>query len=292
MLQLPDVTLVGVDCLDFDRLQRAAQFCRSGIEYGQVRLLTSLDVSAPDVIRIDPIESLEAYSAFVLKNLAAHVDTEFALIFQHDGFVLNADSWSEEFLKYDYIGAPWWRARRLIVGNGGFSLRSKRLLALTAEDPELAYDGSTPEDWFVCVHLRHALESRGVRFAPPDVGSRFSLEGNQHRGIKWRDEFGFHSLQCTDISSWLEGKHCSGLQNDISEWARKIARKREIRIAAGRQAGGSGAKHDGRARQGQVSAGSPLAAAERDGTAVPSCQELQPARQNGLRKNASRGTSE
>ena len=29
------------------------------------------------------------------------------LIVQDDGFIINKNLWDEEFLSYDYIGAPW-----------------------------------------------------------------------------------------------------------------------------------------------------------------------------------------
>ena len=56
------------------------------------------------------------------------------LIIQHDGFILNHKAWDNEFLNYDYIGAPvYWMGNKLIeVGNGGFSLRSKKLLKIIA----------------------------------------------------------------------------------------------------------------------------------------------------------------
>jgi hypothetical protein len=34
-------------------------------------------------------------------------DTEFAILVHEDGFIVNPECWSDEFLKYDYIGAPW-----------------------------------------------------------------------------------------------------------------------------------------------------------------------------------------
>ncbi len=54
------------------------------------------------------------------------VTTDFNLCVQFDGFAVNAGSWDDVFLDYDYIGAPWpwmWAA----VRNG-----LDRLLAMVA----------------------------------------------------------------------------------------------------------------------------------------------------------------
>jgi len=108
-----------------------------------------------------------------------HVTTPFVLVFQWDGFVLDPGAWTDAFLDYDYIGAPWEEAsappgRR--VGNGGFSLRSRRLLE-ALQDPALAFDPRRPEDKVICRELRPALEARhGVRFAPVELAARFAFE--------------------------------------------------------------------------------------------------------------------
>ena len=80
-------------------------------------------------------------------NLNNYIDSDFVLIIQDDGHIVNPHLWDNEFLNYDYIGAPWpnnkkWKNRfskydekvssNIIrnfnlnnIGNGGFSLRSK-----------------------------------------------------------------------------------------------------------------------------------------------------------------------
>ena len=65
--------------------------------------------------------------------LKKYIDTDFCLIIQGDGFVIHPENWTDEFLKYDYIGAPWRNLAHysfIRVGNGGFSLRSKKLLKI------------------------------------------------------------------------------------------------------------------------------------------------------------------
>ena len=83
---------------------------------------------ASDFIKIDPINSVQGYCEFLLKHAWKFVKTKFFIVLQYDGFVLNGNCFSETFLDYDYIGAPWPHFDFHKVGNGGFSLRSTRLM--------------------------------------------------------------------------------------------------------------------------------------------------------------------
>lgn len=227
--RLPNVTLVGIDCCNVSRIQKALAISSAGIEFGAVKLLTSLPTGDPRRVAIPHLASLEDYSAFCVRDLVDYVDTDFALLVQHDGFVLNPDSWEDEFLRYDYVGAPWLVnegtisnegfPRELlgqwVVGNGGFSLRSRKYLEAGARlAREGALEALHPEDDVLCIFNRQAMERAGIVYAPIDVAWRFSLEGRRR---PYDRQFGFHSLSITDISSWiranpqwrieLQGKH-------------------------------------------------------------------------------------
>jgi predicted nucleotidyltransferase len=134
---------------------------------------------------------------------------------QYDGFVLNPESWTNEFLKYDYIGAPWlvanWSVRdfnfppetlgTLIVGNGGFCLRSKKFLETSAHlSKEGKIPKKNPEDVAMCVWYRDEFEKAGISFAPPELASLFSIEGTEH---EYKKQFGFHGFTWTDIGVWI-----------------------------------------------------------------------------------------
>ncbi len=224
MRELPQVTLIGVDCVDVDRLLYAAEICQRSIRFGDVRILTSLPHDDPCVIPIAPITSMQAYSEFIIKELNTYVDTPFALVIQYDGFILNPDAWRDDFLAYDYIGAPHVEEDGEEFGNGGFSLRSKRLLELLQHDeaiqlPEGENGIPTPEDWYICVMARDYLQERGIRFAPVELASRFALEGDEQLGVTWTDQFGFHGLSCTDISPWLRLHPDDRIQNTLDDEA-------------------------------------------------------------------------
>ena len=196
------VTLIGVDCVDIARLQAAADICEKELSFGSVKLLSSISSDDPRVIAISPIRSTKEYSEFCIKQMATYIDTRFAIVFQYDGFILNPAAWDDDFLNYDYIGAPWYHLRALRVGNGGFSLRSKRLLDFVATQYHTIGGTLDPEDVWLSETARPTLEKAGMTFAPEDVAARFSKEGNHH-SVVWHGEFGFHGIKYTDISAWI-----------------------------------------------------------------------------------------
>lgn len=200
--ELTNITLIGIDCINLKRLQLAADISMSEISFGAVKLLTSIQSDDPRVINIPKINSTKQYSEFMIKELHKYVDTEFALIFQYDGFVLNSSAWTDEFFKYDYIGSPWYHLGNLRVGNGGFSLRSKKLLDWLGNNWKTINARIHPEDVYISRFARSYLEKEGMKFAPEEVASKFAMEGNE-RSVVWKGEFGFHGIKYTDISGWL-----------------------------------------------------------------------------------------
>lgn len=147
--------------------------------------------------RVEPIPkigSIADYNRTILAKLPEKIATDFALIVQFDGFPINASSFTEAFFDYDYIGAPWPAAlfpeRGPTVGNGGFSLRSRRIIEAGARYTA-EIDFETAEDVTLCIALRDRLEAKDtIRFAPIDLAYRFSVELGGGDG----EPFGFHGL--------------------------------------------------------------------------------------------------
>jgi tetratricopeptide (TPR) repeat protein len=166
------------------------------LAFGRVVLLTDRpladldgDASGIDVVTGITVATREDYSRFVVTGLREHLTTPFVLLVQWDGFVVNPAAWSDAFLDFDYIGARWhWHRDGMDVGNGGFSLRSRRLLDALA-DPAIVVDAN--EDEVICRKYRPFLEQRyGIRFAPASLADRFSFEADYAAGTP----FGFHGL--------------------------------------------------------------------------------------------------
>lgn len=215
MINLPDVTLICISSVNLPQTYFAFQKSVEGINFGAVKLVThEKPKDLPDFIEYSEcykINSINDYSYYCIYNLHKHVSTSHCLVIQADGFVINPEQWDPLWLTYDYIGAPWeyvdhayldpWGNHQR-VGNGGFSLRSKKLL----EVPLNAYvhfdvnrgnfykhmnANDTAEDGCICVHNRHIYEVLGCKFAPIEIASRFAHEKPlpETVGIK---PFGFH----------------------------------------------------------------------------------------------------
>jgi hypothetical protein len=186
------------------------EHCRKDIEFGDCTLFTdkesvkqSRNIDIDFVSYIDKITNGDLYSKFMLQELpklAEHLQYQYrhithVLITQCDGYVLNADKWDDEFLNYDYIGAPFIYDENT-VGNGGFSLRSIRLLKELqrgVDEGRRFYTMYAPEDGVICNVYRDALEARGIKFAPLSVARRFSTETGNYLSNPLKDTFGFHS---------------------------------------------------------------------------------------------------
>jgi len=204
-LQLKTVTLVTVSSVWIQDTIDALMHNLKEIEFAAVKFIThERPQNLPDCVEFcqcEPILSLEDYSRFMIYELDRFIDTDHCLVIQRDGVVVYPGMWRDAFLEYDYIGAPWpedeaFRNRegRIIrVGNGGFSLRSKRLLGIANKEriPFIARQQALHEDTFICALHRHVYEANDIRFADIDVAKYFAHEiaVPEIKGIK---PFGFH----------------------------------------------------------------------------------------------------
>ena len=191
MLDLPGVTLCCIDTANHALAVRALSRSAAGIRFAHTLLLTDRAVDAPgiEVRMIARLDSRDAYSRFVLHSLVDHVDTPHVLLVQWDGYAVNPAAWRNDFLDCDYIGAKWfWAPEGQRVGNGGFSLRSRRLLeALT--DPRIIL--TEAEDVTIGRAFRDLLErEHAIRFASESLADAFAFEAAYPAGLP----FGFHGL--------------------------------------------------------------------------------------------------
>lgn len=189
-LKLRQVTLCAVTSVNVAATIRALVACLEQIEFASCKLFTDAAVMPGhqeiEVQRIAPLRSSAEYSDFVLRKLADHVETDHCLIVQWDGQVLDARSWRNAFLDYDYIGARWPQFDDgHDVGNGGFSLRSRRLM-LACRDAEFC--AGDVEDVAIGRTNRVWLEGRGMRFAPAALADAFAAE----RAGDLACSFGYH----------------------------------------------------------------------------------------------------
>jgi hypothetical protein len=187
-LQLKDVTCIAVDCYNYGKAIHALQKSMEQVDFGAVKFLTDINIKVEgiEVVEIPRIDSKEEYSEFIVKGLYPHFETSHVLVIQHDGYVLDASAWTDEFLKYDYIGAPWLYVDGRNVGNGGFSLRSRRLQDVLRD---YCFDVTHPEDEIIGRLYRKFLEQRyAMFFAPQELAEQFAFELRQPN----QKTFGFH----------------------------------------------------------------------------------------------------
>ncbi|MBB3257394.1 hypothetical protein F4827_002059 [Paraburkholderia bannensis] len=192
LLALHEVTLCAADTINPALAARALDLCIAQCAFNDAVLFTHEDVpTRARIEKIDPLRSREAYSAFMLKELGQYIRTPWVLVAQWDGYVLDASRWSETFYEYDYIGAHWpHRPPGMDIGNGGFSLRSARLLRALAE-ARFVVMPDTVEDEAIRQQWRPVLEREyGIRFAPREVAAQFSYEA--FPGMQ--PSFGFHAV--------------------------------------------------------------------------------------------------
>jgi hypothetical protein len=134
----------------------------------------------------DTNESRTQFSNVFIKMLDEFCDQEYILTIQPDSCIINPDKWLDEYFKYDYIGAAWpidivkavdMASNKIqninnFVGNGGFSLRSKKYVATSLSMPTLHKN----EDLNLCVFNYDSMIKNGIKFAPIDIALSFSVE--------------------------------------------------------------------------------------------------------------------
>lgn len=153
---------------------------------------------------------LRCLSLDYIQRLHTRFETEYVLGVHGDGFPLRYGL--EPFIgPYDYIGSPWGRPSwytnlvfpypKYCVGNGGLSLRSKRLCELAASCYQRKYR-LFPDCYMVVddvfysrVLPRFERACRGTMvYAPPEVAGRFSFESNREFYAQDGEmPLGFHS---------------------------------------------------------------------------------------------------
>ena len=138
------------------------------------------------------------YSHVTLKVVPEVCTQDHDIIVQWDGYAVNPDAWTEDFFKYDYIGATWDDGT---VGNGGFSWRSRKLydafqtvdikwdykqFSTDSVDRPMHYGEDkhgrfVPEDVVICRLYKSYFESKmDIHYAPYEIADRFSVENHSY----------------------------------------------------------------------------------------------------------------
>lgn len=189
-IHLPDVTLIAVDSACRALTYRAIEDSASRVRFGNIITFCDYQLGPWHNVQYDG-KGARAAEWAIWNVVPRHVTTSHFLWVQWDSWVTHPEEWTDEFLQYDYIGAPWWHLDGRNVGNGGFSLRSTALMNyLTDNLTTLPFD--QPEDDILCRKYRPLLEREGFTWAPLELAYQFSYE--RTRLANRERSFGFHGM--------------------------------------------------------------------------------------------------
>lgn len=193
MLFLSNITLVAVATTEVEATSMAIKYSCRDIVFGRVLLIANYNPNPNsneyDFIKIQAFKNISEWGKFVVFELFKFINTDFIILIHADGFIVNSNKWTNNFLNYDYIGSPWPLSKHPIafrdingnvcrVGNS-VSLRSKKILELPTK-LNLKWENfilNFPnEDGYLCAQHKVLLESKGVKFAPLEVAIHFGRE--------------------------------------------------------------------------------------------------------------------
>lgn len=215
--RLNDVTCFCATSVRVPRALDTLRLCAELCEFDEVVLATHETIPARQApfLRVVPINRIEnklSYSQFILDELKRIIRTDYVLIVQDDGFIINPGAWDEAFYDYDYIGAPWpptvifTSDSRVLqmknrVGNGGFSFRSKRLLHECSMNQMFRPEYGTMNEDILIGHFNYAdLVAKGIRFADLSTACRFAGESpSEGVTVQLAKVFGFHGKIVLEI---------------------------------------------------------------------------------------------
>jgi len=208
--QLKDVTLLAYDTRPdkIDGTIWALQKCCERLEFFDVKLLTDIEPNnLPENIKWEyapHINDIDDFSLYMFKHLWRHFDTSHCLYVQDHAYVLHPELWDDSWLQYDYCGALWpivensyiaWGSKETVrQGNGGFSLRSKKIATIPHEHdlPLLQDQNWFNEDGNLTCYYRELMLALGIKYAPVEVAARFAYENNVPENAHIKEFFGFH----------------------------------------------------------------------------------------------------
>lgn len=225
MLTFDNITLLSIDTVDPNRSIRAMRYSLLQAKFAEAVLVTTHHSFRPemlrtiggkgriDQIRVDFVQPgpRSDYERQIICDLPKWFNTDFVLFQEWDSAIMNPAAWSQSWLNYDFIGAPWpydfhengypTCTKDNCVGNGGFSLRSRFFAQSTGD--LLRNSGSVKEalrlsDAWICRTIRPKLESEmGLRFAPEEEAAKFSCENRFYSG-----QFGIHGKNTIAMNGW------------------------------------------------------------------------------------------
>jgi hypothetical protein len=206
MLKLHDVTLFALSSIYINETISSLLKSSEQIEFGSIKILTHEKPSnLPEKIeyaQIPKINDIMDYNKFCFYELGQYIDTSHGLLTQYHAWIINPDSFDNSWLQSDYIGGLWplkegsYKANTGEIirnGNGGFSLRSKRIMSIPKKLkwPMREDQGFYNEDGALVCYFRKEMLELGIQYASAEISAIFSYETPMIEN--WgKKVFGFH----------------------------------------------------------------------------------------------------
>jgi hypothetical protein len=196
-LKLPDVTLVMMDCTCPELARLALLDTLEFIEPAQTLIFSDTDLDVVNTLyaSVRPWRTIQEYCEYFWYEVPYLVQTKFFLNIQWDGWVVDPSMWDDEYLNYDFIGAPWWYDN-YNVGNGT-GIRSTKLMRFLGKHRDLLPVYGKEDELLGRVY-RPVLEHQGFKWAPEQLASKFSVECTRpsitSRHFMFHDSFNFPAM--------------------------------------------------------------------------------------------------
>jgi len=219
MLRLKDVTLVIIETREHDLAQLALEDSERLAKFGDTIVFTDrasqFAKEGRRIVEVPDWPTKIGWSKCFWFEVSLHMRTSHALCIQWDSWVVAPEMWTDEFLRYDYVGAPWWYKDGMNVGNGGFCLRSTRLMRFIRKHRAQFPCITDLDDDLFCRKYRPTIQGAGFEWSPDDLALRFAFETT--RPDKSARHFGFHAAYNFDYG-------CDNDQSRLLERARMMVK--------------------------------------------------------------------
>jgi len=190
VLKLPGVTLVLRDVLCHELARLAVTDSLALVKPEKTIIFSDVDlnVAATEWVKVPRWCTLMEHCTFFWHEQHKYIKTPHFISIEWDGWIIDSEQWTDEFLEYDFVGAPWWYSDGLNVGNG-LGLRSNALMKFLSDHRD-KFPVRAKEDEVLGRLYRPALEKNSFKWPDEKLASRFAFECV--RPAVWSKHFMFH----------------------------------------------------------------------------------------------------